>query len=177
MSLLFNMLSRFVRAFLSRSKCLLISWLQSPSAVIWKPEKLIIEMLMFKGHHTVYPPREGHGNPLQYSCLENPMDRRAWRAPVRGIAEAWTWLQLRHNPRSVSPGQTVPWWTLGHAGVCSAFPVPQEELPRCDDAHSSLSGSCFFGGDCLNFYKHTLLLKFKLYNAYVYTHIYVENIF
>ena len=35
MSLLFNMLSRFVIAFLSRSKHLLISWLQSPSAVIW----------------------------------------------------------------------------------------------------------------------------------------------
>ena len=34
MSLLFNMLSRFVIAFLTRSKCLLILWLQSPSAVI-----------------------------------------------------------------------------------------------------------------------------------------------
>ena len=29
-------------------------------------------------------PREGHGSPLQYSCLENPMDRRAWRAIIRG---------------------------------------------------------------------------------------------
>ena len=37
MSLLFNMLSRFVIAFLPRSKCLLLSWLQSPSAVIWEP--------------------------------------------------------------------------------------------------------------------------------------------
>ena len=37
MSLLFNMLSRFVIAFLPRSKCLLISWLQSPSAVILEP--------------------------------------------------------------------------------------------------------------------------------------------
>ena len=37
MSLLFNMLSRFVVAFLSRSKCLFVSWLQSPSAVILKP--------------------------------------------------------------------------------------------------------------------------------------------
>ena len=39
MSLLFNMLSRFVIAFLPSSKCLLISWLQSPSAVIWSPPK------------------------------------------------------------------------------------------------------------------------------------------
>ena len=40
MSPLFNMLSRFVIAFLPRSKCLLISWLQSPSAVILEPKKI-----------------------------------------------------------------------------------------------------------------------------------------
>ena len=40
MSLLFNVLSRFVIAFLPRSKHLLISWLQSPSAVILKPKKI-----------------------------------------------------------------------------------------------------------------------------------------
>ena len=40
MSLLLNMLSRLVIAFLSRSKCLLISWLQSPSAVILEPPKI-----------------------------------------------------------------------------------------------------------------------------------------
>ena len=39
-SLLFHMLSRFVIAFLPRSKCLLISWLQSPSAVILEPKKI-----------------------------------------------------------------------------------------------------------------------------------------
>ena len=40
MSLLFNMLSRFVTVFLPRSKRLLISWLQSPSAVILEPKKI-----------------------------------------------------------------------------------------------------------------------------------------
>ena len=40
MSLLFNMLSRLVITFLPRSKCLLISWLQSPSAVILEPKKV-----------------------------------------------------------------------------------------------------------------------------------------
>ena len=40
MSLLFNVLSRFVIASLPRSKCLLISWLQSPSAVILEPKKI-----------------------------------------------------------------------------------------------------------------------------------------
>ena len=40
MSLLFNMLPRLVMVFLPRSKCLLISWLQSPSAVILEPKKI-----------------------------------------------------------------------------------------------------------------------------------------
>ena len=40
MSLIFNMLSRLVIAFLPRSKHLLISWLQSLSAVIWEPKKI-----------------------------------------------------------------------------------------------------------------------------------------
>ena len=40
MSLVFNMLSRLVIVFLPRSKSLLISWLQSPSAVIWEPKKI-----------------------------------------------------------------------------------------------------------------------------------------
>ena len=44
MSLLFNMLSRLVIAFLSRSKRLLISWLQSPSAVILKPKKISLSL-------------------------------------------------------------------------------------------------------------------------------------
>ena len=33
---------------------------------------------------------EGNGNPLQCSCLENPVDRGAWRATVRGVAESDT---------------------------------------------------------------------------------------
>ena len=40
MSLFFNMLSRLVITFLPRSKHLLVSWLQSPSAVIWEPRKI-----------------------------------------------------------------------------------------------------------------------------------------
>ena len=35
-------------------------------------------------------PGEGHGNPLQYSCLENPMDRGAWWATVHRVAKSWT---------------------------------------------------------------------------------------
>ena len=38
-------------------------------------------------------PRGGHGNPFQYSCLENPMDRGAWWATVRRVAESQTRLK------------------------------------------------------------------------------------
>ena len=35
-------------------------------------------------------PGEGNGNPLQYSCLVNAMDRGTWRATVHGVAKSWT---------------------------------------------------------------------------------------
>ena len=38
-------------------------------------------------------PGGGHGNPLQYSCLENPMDRGAWWATVRRVTKSQTWLK------------------------------------------------------------------------------------
>ena len=38
-------------------------------------------------------PGEGNGNPLQYSCLENPMDREAWQATAYNVVESWTGLK------------------------------------------------------------------------------------
>ena len=76
MSLLFNMLSRLVIAFLPRSKHLLISWLQSPSTVILETKEINSVPLL----------GEGNGNPLQYPCLENPMDGGACWATVCGVA-------------------------------------------------------------------------------------------
>ena len=38
-------------------------------------------------------PGGGHGNPLQYSCLENPMDRGAWQATVHRVAKIWRQLK------------------------------------------------------------------------------------
>ena len=37
-------------------------------------------------------PGGGHGNPLQYSCLEYPLDRGAWRATIHAVAKSRTWL-------------------------------------------------------------------------------------
>ena len=39
-------------------------------------------------------PKGGHGNPHQYPCLENPMDRGAWWATVQGVTKSWTQLSF-----------------------------------------------------------------------------------
>ena len=45
---------------------------------------------------------EGNGNPLQYSCLENPRDGRAWWAAIYGVAQSWTRLkQLSSTSSSI----------------------------------------------------------------------------
>ena len=66
-------------------------------------------------------PGEGNGNPPQYSCLENPMDRGAWQATVRGVAKSQTqlkWLSthacLQRGDRVTDPGgwalAQYDWW-------------------------------------------------------------------
>ena len=47
------------------------------------------------------PPGEGNGNPLQYSCLENTMDRGAWQAMVHGVA------RVRHNLAITPPPRCI----------------------------------------------------------------------
>ena len=65
MSLPFNTLSRFVIAFLPRSKHLLSSWLQSPSAVILEPKKIKSDSVHFSS--TYFPLSDGTGSHGQYS--------------------------------------------------------------------------------------------------------------
>ena len=72
-------------------------------------------------------PREGNGTPLQYSCLENPMDQGAWWAAVHGVAEgqtrlsdftftfhfhAWETEMATHSSVLAwrIPGTGEPWW-------------------------------------------------------------------
>ena len=55
-------------------------------------------------------PGEGNGNPLQYSCLENSMDRGAWRATVHGVTKSGTRLNDFHFPRAyISTGSLYTW--------------------------------------------------------------------
>ena len=53
-------------------------------------------------------PGGGHGNPLQYSCLESPMDRGAWEATVHRVTKSWTWLkQLRMHAHKRKSNQSM----------------------------------------------------------------------
>ena len=49
----------------------------------------------------------GNGNPLQYSCLENPMDRGAWWATVHGLQKSWTWLTVTTIMEEISDCQPI----------------------------------------------------------------------
>ena len=154
MCLLFNMLSRLVIVFLPRSKHLLTSWLQSPSAAILEPKKIICHCFHFFASicHEVMGPDAmilvfecwvlsqlfslssftlikrlfsssslsairvlsstylgaGNGNPLQYSCLENPADRGAWRAAVHRAAQSQTWLKRLSMHACIGEGKWQP---------------------------------------------------------------------
>ena len=65
------------------------------SLVGWSPwdrwESDTTEWLPF--HFSLSCIREGNGNPLQYSCLEDPRDGRAWWAAVYGVAQSWARLK------------------------------------------------------------------------------------
>ena len=60
-------------------------------------------------------PGGGHGNPLQYSCLEHPMDRGAWQATVHGIANIRT--QLKQLSRAHSTWRWCPHEGINAMGI------------------------------------------------------------
>ena len=70
---------------------------------------------------------EGHGNPLQYSCLENPMDRGAWWAAVHGVAQSRTWLKRLSSSSSILYCIIFPTTENIHhnffnLGICPEYP-------------------------------------------------------
>ena len=66
-------------------------------------------------------PGEGNGNPLQYSCLENPMDRGAWQATVHGAAKRQTGQYALKFP----PCLLTAWKKMAHFPVLNNIPLSQ----------------------------------------------------
>ena len=58
---------------------------------------------------------EGHSSPLQHSCLENPMDRGAWRAMVHGVAKIW--IRLKQLGRA-QQGKMSVWSPCRYGHTC-----------------------------------------------------------
>ena len=82
-------------------------------------------------------PGGGHGNPLQLSCLENPLDRGAWRATFHGVIKSWTQLK-RPSTRALNPFNESFLLAWQKARDCS-FPSVCE---CCSDAQR---GPCTYG--------------------------------
>ena len=57
-------------------------------------------------------PGGGNGNPLQYACLENSMDRRAWQATFHGVAKSQTWLNDEHFYFLLPRGVRRHFWSI-----------------------------------------------------------------
>ena len=55
--------------------------------------------------------RKGNGNPLQYSCLRNPVDRGPWQATVHGVAKSWTPLSM-HEEKAMAPHSSTLAWKI-----------------------------------------------------------------
>ena len=89
-------------------------------------------------------PAEGNGNPLQYSCLENPMDRGAWWAIVHGVEKSWTQLSdftctffTMYFKYSPFPLDSIVTFFIGGCCCCS---VAQSCLTLCDPMDCSRPG-------------------------------------
>ena len=80
-------------------------------------------------------PVGGHGNPLQYSCLENPMDRRTWGATVHGVAKSQMRLSDFHFTQLSSvvpqPCPTLQLHGLQHARLPCPSPIPRAYSDLC----------------------------------------------
>ena len=71
---------------------------------------IIETMEVYRGiYKEPYNLREGNGNPLQYSCLENPMDGGAWWAAVYGVTQSWTRLKRLSSSSSSSIRSMRAW--------------------------------------------------------------------
>ena len=69
-----------------------IPWTEEPSRLQSMGRKCSTRLREFTFFLSIVPFGGGNGNPLQCSCLENPMDGRAWWATVYAVAKSWTWL-------------------------------------------------------------------------------------
>ena len=81
-------------------------------------------------------PGEENGNPLQCSCLENPMDRGAWRATIRRVTKSWTWLSTSPTQKH---GLKITTNSVTSKTEIYAFTLLEARSPKskCQQGHST----------------------------------------
>ena len=93
----------------------------------WNPYKgvlcLVSQLCLTLCNPVDYSPGEGNGNPLQYSCLENPMDGGAWCAAVHGVSRSQTRLSdftlffhFHTLEKEMTTHSSVPAWRIPGTG-------------------------------------------------------------
>ena len=101
-------------------------------------ERIHLQCRRFGRSHGFDPwvrsPGEGKGNPPQYSCLENPMDRGAWEATVHGVTKSWTWLSNQAN----NSGRVRFSSTQMHNLLGQTFHLLEEKQEVCEDGPHTL---------------------------------------
>ena len=70
-------------------------------------EEINLDSILWTQRQALFP-GEGNGNPLQYSCLENPVDRGAWWAAVHGVTQSWTRLRRLRKHACTGEGNGNP---------------------------------------------------------------------
>ena len=83
-----------------------IPWTEEPDRLQSMGSQRVGHTEWLHFHFSLSCIREGNGNPLHYSCLENPRDRGAWWAAVYGVAQSQTWLK-QLSSSSISISETV----------------------------------------------------------------------
>ena len=83
----------------------------------------------------------GNGTPLQYSCLQKPMDRRAWWATVHGVTESDQTEATWHTCRYGEPRWRPPGWAETGAASLDGLQSPAEPEPHGSCRPSGLQGT------------------------------------
>ena len=110
---------------------------------------------------------EGNGNPLQYSCLENPRDGGAWWAAVYGVAQSQTRLKRLSSSRSYYSSPSRKYHEMGnreHVYYSQASNLPSVYLVTDISCHTSI---------CHTRLSH--LLSFCPYTSQMHTHIHTVS--
>ena len=128
---------------------------------------------------------EGNGNPLQYSCLENPIDRGAWWATVHGLIVGHDWLHTHththtHTQEVFSHRSCCECSGWRRKGLCGwnqwwdekpGLPTKQGELEGLEDASTNLLRKCTVDAN-LSILNLVVVKKRKMGERYSWTHWY-----